>query len=130
MSISNAHIGGQAPVVSAITPTQQIVAESNRIEYVTDGLGRTLGVQRINLKLRRRVLKALSDQSAEKNKYHLMALVACSCVEIDGDKLAFPASELAVDALIDRLEQEGLDAVSMTLATKFPRATKDELKNS
>lgn len=132
-SISNIQTGNhphQVQPVAAPTPTQQVVDEANRIVYTTDALGRTLGVTRINAKLQRRVFKALSSESAEKTRYLMQALTVCACVSIDGTPVAFPTSELQIDALIDRLEQEGLDAIALCLATNFSRVAKEELKNS
>ena len=121
--------------VEAIAPSQAIILDANRIEYVVDGLGRRLGVKRISASLRRKVLKALTAESGEKGQLFVMGATACCCVSIDGDLIPFPTTELQVDALIDRLEQEGLNAVSTTLAVKFspPKKegdSKDELKNS
>lgn len=126
-SISNIHTGHEAPR-HAPTPTQQVVEDANRIEHTTDALGRTLGVTRLNAKLRRRVVKALSPSQGEKSQYLFMAMIACACVSIDGESVQFPTSELLIDALIDRLEQEGLDAIGLCIALKFTPA-KDELKN-
>jgi hypothetical protein len=128
-SVSNV-TAGPAPV-QAIAPSQAIINDANRIEYVTDRLGRRLGVKRVSASLRRKVLKALSAESGEKGQLFVMAATACCCVDIDGVPVPFPTTELQIDALVDRLEQEGLDAVATTLATKFsPPQAEDDLKNS
>lgn len=132
-SITN--IRTDAPSVEALAPSQAIILDANRIEYAVDDLGRKLGVKRISASLRRKVLKALSAESGEKGQLFVMAATACCCVSINGDPVPFPMSEIAVDALIDRLEQEGLDAVATTLALKFSPPKKEgedknELKNS
>ena len=122
----------KAPAVEAISPSQAVVLDANRIEYVVDDLGRRLGVKRISASLRRKVLKAMSAESGDKGQLFVMAATACCCVSIDGDLVPFPMTELQIDALIDRLEQEGLNAVAMTLGTKFapPKKDDDDLKNS
>jgi hypothetical protein len=131
--ISNIHSGEhQSPVVQPLvapTPTQQIVQDANRIEYCTDSLGRTLGVTRINSKLRRRVLKAISAEQGEKSQYLFMAMISCACVSIDSVPVPFPTTELQIDALSDRLEQEGMDAVGLCIALNFPKAERADLKN-
>ena len=131
MSIGNIQAGhpNHAQPVSAPSPTQQIVDDANRIEYTTDTLGRTLGVTRINAKLRRRVVKSLSPAQGDKQQYLFMALIACACVSIDGTPVQFPTSELLIDALIDRLEQEGLDAVGLCIALNFTPKQGEDLKN-
>jgi hypothetical protein len=132
--ISNIHSGEQQPApfvqpLAAPTPTQQIVQDANRIEYCTDSLGRTLGVTRINSKLRRRVLKAISAEQGEKSQYLFMAMISCACVSIDGVPVPFPTTELQIDALSDRLEQEGMDAIGLCIALNFPKAERADLKN-
>lgn len=118
------------PAIDAVTPSQAIVNDANRIEYTTDSLGRRLGVKRMSASLKRRVLKALSAPSCGKDELLFMAMVACSCVEIDGQPVPFPTTELQVDALIDRLEQEGLSAIGIALADKFPVPKEEDVKNS
>jgi hypothetical protein len=118
-----------AAPTQALTPSQRIIEDANRIEYTKDAFGRVLGVMRINAKLRVRVVKALSAGNGEKPQYLFMAMVACACVSIDGAPVQFPMSEIAVDALIFRLEQEGLDAVGECLAQNFPDASRQDIKN-
>jgi hypothetical protein len=119
-----------APIPAGPTPTQQIVQDANRIEYVTDSLGRVLGVKRINAKHRFRVVKALSTATGEKPQALFLALIACACCSVDGDQVPFPINEIQVEALISRLEQEGLDAIGECIATKFPDASRQDIKNS
>lgn len=117
------------PAAQAPTASQRIIEDANRIEYCTDAFGRTLGVTRINAKLRVRVVRALSASSGEKPQLLFMAMVACACVSIDGVQVPFPTTELQLDAHIFRLEQEGLDAIGECIAQKFPDATRQDIKN-
>lgn len=110
------------PVREASTvksPSQQIVEEANRIVYVTDARGRNLGVRRITTPLRRRIFKALSAESAEKRQYLGMVFVAASCCSIDGEEVRLPNSELQFDALIDRLDDDGAEAVADAIRENF-----------
>ena len=133
MSRPSVKVGGEETVIKAapVTPTQQVVNDANRVEYVIDKRGRRLGFKRITASLRRRVLKALSAESGEKGQLLVMATLACACVSVDNEPVVFPLSEVAVDFLIDRLEQEGLEAIGIGLAEKFPVAVDgDDVKNS
>jgi len=56
-------------------------------------------------------------------------MISCACVSIDGTPVPFPTSELQIDALIDRLEQEGMDAIGLCIALNFPATKAEELKN-
>ncbi|HYA07485.1 MAG TPA: hypothetical protein VEF90_16490 [Xanthobacteraceae bacterium] len=131
--LSNITVGAPptaAPSPAPLSPTQAIVADANRVEYATDSKGRNLGVVRFNASLRRRVLKALSAENGDKGQYFVMAATACCCVSIDGVPVPFPTTELQVDALIDRLDQEGLEAIAITIAEKFSSPREDSVKNS
>lgn len=129
-SVSNVSVGHPAPPPAVVSPSQAIVADANRVEYVTDSLGRRLGVKRFSASSRRRVLKALSAESGEKGELRLMAMVACACVSIDDMPVVFPMTEVQVDALIDRLDQPGLDALSEGIAKFIPAQEEGALKNS
>lgn len=119
-------IGEDAPQVAApLSPTQKIILDANRIEYGIDAGGRKLGVCRISASLRRRVLKALSPEGGAKPSYFAMAVTAACCVSIDGEPVAFPQKEIQVDALIDRLDNDGLAEVSNVLVRCFPAAEED-----
>lgn len=129
-TVSNIQSGEVAAPVK--TPTQRVVEDANRVAYGMDALGRKLGVVRITASLRRRVLKALSAESGEKNGLLVMAVLACACVEIDGRMLPFPRNEIQIDAQIDLLEQEGLNAVGEILAREWAESEDkaEDLKNS
>ena len=71
------------------------------------------------MSVRRRVLKVLSDESAGKQKYLGLVMVAASVVEIDGDPVSLPTTELQFDALIDRLDDDGFNAIGAGLQKHF-----------
>jgi hypothetical protein len=106
------------------------VQDANRIEYGVDALGRKLGVARLTTSVRRRVIKAISAEQGQKDGYFTLAATACCCVSIDGAPVPFPGSELQIDALIDRLESEGLDCILSVMMQHFPVKSEESLKNS
>ena len=116
------------------TPTQQVVADANRIVEVVDARGRKIGVRRMNMSVRRRVFKALPPDLAENARYLGLVMVAACVTTINGenaDALAAGGNVLVFDNLIDRLDDDGFEAVGNAIADNFsPAATKDELKNS
>lgn len=123
------NVSADAPA-QAMTPSQAVIAEAGRVEYAVDSLGRRLGVTRISASLRRRVLKALSAANGEKGQYFVMAATAACCVSIDSVPVPFPTTELQVDALIDRLDDAGLECVAITIAEQFSPPQDQDLKNS
>jgi hypothetical protein len=106
-------------VRQAPTPSEEIVQDANRIAVVHDARGRAIGVKKPNMSIRRRVYKALSDESAKKQQYLGLVMVAACVVEIDGDPVSPPTTELQFDALLDRLEEEGFEAAGMALQKEF-----------
>jgi hypothetical protein len=112
---SGAVIMTTVTLTSDKTPSQQIVDDGNEIKFVTDAKGRSIGVRKIKMSIRRRVLKTLTAASAGKGSYLGLCMMAASVDSIDGEKVAFPSTELQFDALIDRIDDEGLEAISSTM---------------
>lgn len=125
---------------AALTPTQAIVQDANRIVHVTDSRGRNIGVRRMNMSVRRRTLKAISTEQQDKSGYLDMAMMAACVVSIDGqpvDPLAGAGHkrpdqvEADIDGLIDRLDTPGFRAVGKAILDNFPPEPDTEtLKNS
>lgn len=103
----------------AATPTDQVLEEANRTFSVTDARGRVIGFRRLKMSDQRRILKALSNESASKEKYLGMIMLAACVISIDGEEIRFPANELQFDALIDRLETDGFTAIATGVQKEF-----------
>lgn len=128
-TVSNVSSGEHRQPQVAPTPTQQVVNDANRIAYGVDELGRTLGVIRLSGKLRRRVLQAMSIENGQKPDLFMQAMIACSCVSINGDPVVFPTNEILLNALMDRLDDEGSKAILEIQAEHFVQAKEQEIKN-
>ncbi|NTG73302.1 hypothetical protein G6M02_08165 [Agrobacterium rhizogenes] len=104
---------------TAPTPSEEVVQDANRIVHVTDARGRQIGIRKMHMSVRRRVLKALPDEMSRKMQYLGLCMLAACVVEIDGDPVSLPATELQFDALIDRLDDEGFEAVGNGMREHF-----------
>jgi hypothetical protein len=104
---------------SAPTPSEEVVGDANRIVRVTDARGRSIGIRKLNMSVRRRVLKALSDEMARKQQYLGLVMLAACVADIDGDDIYLPSTEAQFDALIDRLEDDGFEAVGLGISEHF-----------
>lgn len=116
----------------SLTPTQRVVRDANAIVRVTDATGRVIGVRRMTMSVRRRVLKCISPDSAAKDRYLGLVMLAACVTEIDGapvDALAGGGSELKFDGLIDRLDDDGFEAVGKAIQDNYAPVSGDELKN-
>ncbi|MGN6536412.1 MAG: hypothetical protein ACTHKQ_11875, partial [Mesorhizobium sp.] len=80
---------------------------------------RVIGYRRLKMTDQRRILKTLSNESASKEKYLGMVMLAACVVSIDGEDIRFPTNELQFDALIDRLETDGFTAVAAGVQKEF-----------
>ena len=96
---------------TAPTPSEQIIQEANHIYRVTDVKGRQIGFKSMDMNRRRRTFKAISAEMQGKPQYMGMVMIAASVVEIDGEEIPLPTTELQFDALIDRLDDAGFAAV-------------------
>lgn len=74
-----------------------------------------IGVKPINALAMFRLTKALGDDASNGVLFR-QAMVAYSCVEIDGEPLARPLNMMTIEALIARLDFPGFVAISTALA--------------
>ena len=106
-------------VTAVATPSQQIIDDANRVVKVTDARGRVIEIKRMKMSIRRRVFKVLSSENGSKEQYLGLALLAACVVSIDDVSVPFPASELQMDALIDRLDDVGFASVVKGIQQNF-----------
>jgi len=112
------------------TPSQAIVEDANRTYTVNDARGRAIEFCRPDTSRQRRLLKAISNDSANKQQLFGMYVVAVSVVSIDGDIISFPANELQVDALVDRIGDAGFAALTVEMPKKFGVQTEEGLREA
>ena len=113
-------------VKKAPTPSEEIITEENKVIVVDDARKRKIGIRKVNMSMRRRLFKALSAENQAKPQYLGIAMLAICVTEIDGDPVSFPTTELQVDFLIDRLEDDGIAAVALGLQKHFGIGKTDE----
>lgn len=114
-------------VNKAPTPSQEVIAAAAQLVEETDARGRVISVRRITMNIRRRVLKALSAESAAKDRYLGLVMLAASCTAIDGDPVNLPTTELQFDHLIDRLDDDGFEAIGKAIKENFGTASAEEV---
>ena len=104
-------LDNQAPTVS-----QRILADGNRIEYETDKRGRRIGVKQLEFIDIHRLAKVIGGETAGNPVAYAQVLGAASVVEIDGDPIPKPGTNLQVEALMTRLGLAGIEAASQALS--------------
>lgn len=118
--------------VNESAPSAQIIAKANAEAIVTDARGRTIKLKKPGVLAQYRLIEALGD-SAKNEVYMGMVLPLIFISEIDGDVVFQPNTKREVEALIQRLDEEGISAVSLGVQEHFgksdPDADKATLKN-
>jgi hypothetical protein len=101
------------------SPTEQVTKAATALEYKTDARGRRIGVVKPSALARYRLLKMLGAENAGNQHVLGYAMLAACVRELDGQQVFAPNSEREIEALIDRLGDEGLAAIGECMAEKF-----------
>jgi hypothetical protein len=119
--------------MSEKTPSQEIVA--NKIVKVTDARGRSIEVRKLKTLDRMRLLELVGPENSANQQYLGFAMLAYSVSSIDGNPTGRPATKLALEAIVQELDDDGFDAVSKAFTENFmdgeltDAAAKDAVKN-
>ncbi len=103
-----------------MTPTQAFISTAQRTWDVTDALGRTLTVHRLTALDRLRLFKAVPAHLAYNERYLGEAGLAFAVTAIDGIPIPQPTNDPQIEAVIDRLGNEGIDAIGAALTPEEP----------
>lgn len=82
----------------------------------TDDLGRQITIKRPNAVQRMRIIDAIGGQSASNQAYLGQVMLAVAVVRIDEDDVPFPRTKREIEALVERLGDEGLNAAGGAIA--------------
>jgi hypothetical protein len=105
-----------------MTPTQAFVAAAQRTWDVTDSLGRTLTLHQLTALDRLKLFKAVPPHLADNRLYLGQACLAFAVTAIDGIPIPQPTNDAQIDGAIDRLGNEGIDAIGAALKPEEPAA--------
>lgn len=106
-------------VTEAQTPSQEIIADANRVIHVTDARGRVIGIRKVTTSIRRRVSLAIDGDNQSKPIYIGQVMLAASVCEIDGVQVPLPQNDMQFGALIDRLDDDGFEAIGPAYQEAF-----------
>ena len=98
-------------------------------DIIEDARGRKLEVARVDVVTRMRLIRALG-KAADIDRYMGHALLAACVRSIDGLPVIAPATAEQCDALIAKVEMDGLAAVALWVQTiEAEELNKDHAKN-
>lgn len=114
------------------TPTQDVVAKAQAEVTVKDARGRVITLRKPGVLAQYRLVEVLGD-TARNDVYMNMVLPLIYVGAIDGEPSYQPAKKSEVEALIQRLDEDGIAAVVRGVAENFsardPETDKAALKN-
>lgn len=114
--------------------SEQVTLAAKKEFTVTDALGRKITIRKPNVLLQYRLMKFLGE-AASNVAYMRMVTPITYLIDIDGEAIPQPNTSRELDALIQRLDEEGISALIDGVTTHFAaKETTEEqeeaLKNS
>jgi hypothetical protein len=111
----------------------EIIAGAVETHDVTDGRGRVFTLRKPQVLAQFRLVKMLDAETAQNASYVQMLFPVLFVAAIDGTPQGFPQSEREIEALIARLDDDGLVAVMGGVQAHWggvaAQADRDETKN-
>jgi hypothetical protein len=112
-----------------MTPTQMIVGAAQQEWDVQDALGRSIRIRKLTALDTLRLFKAAGPSLAQNEPWLSVASLAMSVVEVDSVPVPPPLSESQIEAMVARLGDEGLSAISNFLEAHDERAMPNRVDN-
>lgn len=111
------------------TLSQEIVR--NAPIKVTDKKGRIIEVRKLKTLDRMRLLELVGAENSANQQYLGFAMLAYSVSSIGGNPIGRPGTKLALEAIVQELDDDGFDAISKAFVEHFSEEddAKDLVKN-
>ncbi len=107
-----------------------IKSRHGKIEYETDAFGRKIGVRWLGPLQRNALSRIVGNDDIENMGVMNTYLPAYAVAEIDGDPVAPPTSRLELDAILAKLDDEGLLAAAKAIGRMRGGSTQQEIVDS
>lgn len=113
------------------TPSQQLLAKAQQSVVVDDARGRKITLKKPGVLAQFRLVEALG-KTAENVVYTNMVLPIIYVADIDGEPVTAPTTKREIEAILLRLDEDGLAAVEKGAVANWgksdPEADKDAIK--
>lgn len=109
------------------SPAAQAIAKAQAAAEVIDARGRIFTLKKPGVLAQFRLIEALGD-TAQNQVYMAMVLPLIFVAEIDGDPILLPTRKSEVEALIQRLDEDGIVAVQEGVKEHFGASTPEQDK--
>ncbi|MBR8182091.1 hypothetical protein KDW54_06720 [Burkholderia ambifaria] len=100
------------------TPSQQIVARAKAEVVTTDAKGREIKLRKPTALNKLRFVDAM-DESSGNPMWRGMVAPLMYVHSIDGDAVLMPSTKREIEALYQRLDEEGIEAIAAALPGNF-----------
>lgn len=114
------------------TPSAALIQDAKAEFTVTDSKGRVITLRKPSVLAQYNIIKMLGD-TATNQTYVGMIMPLIFVVKVDGDDVPMPRTQRELDALIQRLDEEGIEAVTVGMEQRFgkmdPEQDKADVKN-
>ncbi len=118
--------------ITESTPSAELVKAAAAEVLVVDTKGRSITLKKPGVLAQFRLVKILGE-SAKNEVYMGMIMPMIFISAIDGQVVPFPNTELEIEALIQRLDEDGVSAVMQGVQDNFgnidPKKDKEAVKN-
>ncbi len=111
------------------TPSAQIIAKAAAEVTVTDAKGRVITLKKPGVLSQYRIVEVAAD-SAKNEVYMRMIMPLIYVTDIDGEAVYQPINKLQLEALIQRLDEHGVNAVMDGVLKNFGQADSEADKSS
>ncbi len=121
-----------ADVKVTLSPSEELIAKASAEQLVEDSTGRVITLRKPGVLAQYRLVELLG-KAAENQVYMGMVLPLLYVAAINDDRLPALSNKREVEALIQRLDEAGIEAVMKGVQEHFgapdPEADKAALKN-
>jgi hypothetical protein len=98
-------------VTGDVSPSAALIGASRQPVVVTDALGRKITIRKLSLLDNLRLMEGMGPALAGNRPYMAHVEYLASVVSIDGSAEPIMTTKIQVEALAQRLDNDGLDAV-------------------
>lgn len=111
------------------TPSEKVVASAAQSVEVVDSLGRRILVKRPLLSDQLDLMVVVGPEASKNDMYMAMMNVLLHVQAIDDDPVLPLTSKKAIDEMVNKLGNEGVEAVTTAISENFAKTfTVDEVK--
>jgi hypothetical protein len=112
---------------SEASPAAQAIAKAQASAEVIDARGRIITLRKPGVLAQFRLIEALGD-TAQNQVYMGLVLPLIFVSDIDGEAVVLPTRKSEVEALIQRLDEDGIEAVQQGVVEHFKASTPEQDK--